>query len=52
MGRALLLFGALLLGLSILNTGGWEPIPFYDDRIAWAALLPGVYFVGMLLLRD
>ena len=52
MGRFLLLFGALILGLSILNTGGWEAYPIYDERSAWAALLPGVYIVGMLLLKD
>jgi hypothetical protein len=55
MARLLLLLGALLLGLSILNSGGvgdWAGLPVDDERMMWAALLPGVYVVGMLLLRD
>jgi len=52
MGRLLLLFGAMIFVLSVLNTGGWEAYPIYDERSAWAALLPGVYIVGMLLLND
>ena len=52
MGRFVLLFGAMALGFSVLNTGGWDAYPIYDERIAWAALLPGVYIVGMLLLKD
>lgn len=52
MGRFLLLFGALALALAVLNSGGWDGYPIHDERIAWAALLPGVYIVGMLLLKD
>jgi hypothetical protein len=54
MARMLLLFGALLLGLSIVNggVGGWDMFPLSDERLMWAALLPGVYLVGLFLLRD
>jgi hypothetical protein len=39
------------LGFAVLHQYGWEWMRL-DEQAAWAMLLPGVYAVGMLILRD
>ena len=51
MARMLLLLGTLWLALAILSEHAWEWFRL-DPSISWALLLPGVYLVGMFLLRD
>ena len=52
MGRFVALAGMLLLGLAFIQSGGGGLVPIEDTRLMWAALLPGIYLVGMLMLRD
>lgn len=51
MARAFIFIGTLLLGLAVLSEHAWDWFRM-DPSISWALLLPGVYLVGMLLLRD
>lgn len=51
MARMLILLGTLWLGLAVLSEHAWEWFRL-EPSVSWALLLPGVYLVGMLLLRD
>ena len=51
MARAFVLIGTLLLALALLSEHAWDWFRM-DPSIAWALLLPGVYLVGMALLRE
>lgn len=51
MVRSILLLCAVWLGFVFGKEYSWELFGF-DDRLAWAFLLPGVYVVGLAILRD
>ena len=52
MGRFVIVAGLLLLGLAYVHVGGSDLLRIEDERMMWAALIPGVYLAGMLMLRD
>ncbi|MDX2155200.1 MAG: hypothetical protein SFW09_01720 [Hyphomicrobiaceae bacterium] len=51
MGRFALLITTLCVGLVIANNG-IELHEGLEDKLALVALLPGVYILGLALLRD
>lgn len=50
MVRVVVLFAALWLGFVLLHEYGWATFGL-DEKVAWALLLPGVYLVGLAILR-
>lgn len=50
MARVVVLFAALWLGFVLLHEYGWATFGL-DEKVAWALLLPGVYLVGLAILR-
>ena len=51
MARVFILLGTLWLALAVLSEHAWEWFRM-EPSISWALLLPGVYLVGLMLLRD
>ncbi|HRD78753.1 MAG TPA: hypothetical protein PK264_22920 [Hyphomicrobiaceae bacterium] len=51
MVRILVIVCLAWLGISLAHNGGLAMLDI-DDRVWWALLLPGVYLVGLVLLRD
>lgn len=51
MARIAGLFAALWLGFVLLHEYGWSAFGL-DEKVAWALLLPGVYLVGLHILRS
>lgn len=50
MARVVVLLAALWLGFVLLHEYGWTTFGL-DEKVAWALLLPGVYLVGLAILR-
>ena len=51
MGRIALLIVAAFAFFGLVHNGIIDR-EFINDKLIWAALLPGVYIMGMALLRD
>jgi hypothetical protein len=51
MARIVLVVCLAWLGITFAHNGGLSMLEL-DERLAYALLLPGVYLVGMLILRD
>lgn len=51
MARIGFLFAALWLGFVLLHEYGFTAFGL-DEKVAWALLLPGVYLVGLSILRS
>lgn len=51
MARTAFLIATAWLSFALLREYGWDWFGF-DDKVAWALLLPSVYVAGLGILRD